>query len=148
MKNLHSLNQYRLTSPSVVALLGGIGDHETGVFQVPSPIDGQVLLVIVSCDLGWEHVSVSRRKRTPNWPEMDFVKRLFFKDDETVMQLHVPPTEHINCHPNCLHLWRPVGATIPRPPMALVGGGASPEVAERLRPVLIERAARHATGRL
>jgi hypothetical protein len=52
---------------------------------------------------------------------MDFVRRLFFKDNETVMQLHVPVGEHISFHPYCLHLWRPHGVEIPRPPNELVG---------------------------
>jgi len=47
---------------------------------------------------------------------MEFVRRRFFRDDETVMQLHVPVSEHINAHPNCLHLWRPQQLEIPRPP--------------------------------
>jgi hypothetical protein len=38
---------------------------------------------------------------------MAFVKRLFFRDDETAMQLHVPASDHVNQHPYCLHLWRP-----------------------------------------
>jgi hypothetical protein len=38
---------------------------------------------------------------------MDAIKRLFFHDTETVMQLHVARTSHINLHPFCLHLWRP-----------------------------------------
>jgi hypothetical protein len=38
------------------------------------------------------------------------------EEDETAMQLHVPVTEHLNCHKYCLHLWRPHGVEIPRPP--------------------------------
>jgi hypothetical protein len=52
---------------------------------------------------------------------MECVKRLFFSDEETAMQLHVPSTEHISTHPWCLHLWRPQHAEIPRPPFAMVG---------------------------
>ena len=47
--------------------------------------------------------------------------RLFFRDEEPAMQLHVPTTEHINCHPYCLHLWRPLEAEIPMPPDWMVG---------------------------
>jgi hypothetical protein len=65
------------------------------------------LAIIASNGMGWDHVSVSRADRCPTWDEMELVKRLFFKDDECAMQLHVPPSDHINCHPNCLHLWRP-----------------------------------------
>ncbi|HEY1881361.1 MAG TPA: hypothetical protein VGG68_15650 [Caulobacteraceae bacterium] len=50
------------------------------------------------------------------------MKRAFFRDDETAMQLHVPPTDHINAHPCCLHLWAPNdGRQIPRPPGEFVG---------------------------
>lgn len=69
---------------------------------------------------GWEHVSVSHKLRPPTWGEMDAVKRQFWTDEECVMQLHVPRTEHINQHANCLHLWRPVDGVIPRPPFILV----------------------------
>ena len=63
--------------------------------------------VIFSDGRGWDHVSVSLTTRCPTWDEMEYVRRLFFKDDETVMQLHVPTTDHINQHVFCLHLWRP-----------------------------------------
>lgn len=91
----------------------------------PPERNGRVLRVIASAGEGWDHVSVSLPDRTPTWAEMEHVKRLFFKDDETAMQLHVPPAEHINCHPHCLHLWRPHDVAIPRPPAIFV---APPEV--------------------
>jgi hypothetical protein len=43
----------------------------------------------------WDHASVSTATRCPTWEEMEFVKRLFFERDETAMQLHVPPREHV-----------------------------------------------------
>lgn len=97
--------------------------------DAPGPDGNKYLRVTFSADLrviassgeGWDHVSVSLPGRCPNWPEMEYVKRLFFKDSEAAMQLHVPPDDHINCHPNCLHLWRPLKGEIPRPPAILVG---------------------------
>lgn len=121
MRNLRLLDLYRDTGPEVVAHFGSIGDEETGSFLVPSPIDKAPMRVIASSGEGWDHVSISRQNRCPNWPEMEHIKRLFFRDDETAMQLHVPPSDHINCHPYCLHLWRPLDAEIPRPPGLLVG---------------------------
>lgn len=100
-------------------LYGVEGDATAGVFFVPGPKDRR-LRVIASSGEGWDHVSVSLPDRCPSWAEMEHVKRLFFKDDETAMQLHVPPSEHINCHPNCLHLWRPQEQAIPRPPSIMV----------------------------
>ena len=78
-------------------------------------------------DMFWDHVSVSLEKRPPTWYEMEQIKRLFFRSDETAMQLHVPPSQHINIHPNCLHLWSPHGRRIPLPPSWMVG----PQTKER-----------------
>lgn len=121
MRNLRLLDIHRRTDRQVREVYGGIGDETCGVFDIPSPTDHALMTVIASSDLGWDHVSVSRRNRCPNWPEMERVKRLFFEEDEAAMQLHVPPSEHINCHPNCLHLWRPQLVEIPRPPGIMVG---------------------------
>jgi hypothetical protein len=115
MRDLTTLDDYRL--PAIEKEVWGItGDHRNGAFKLPSPIDGQSLAVVASDGIGWDHVSVSRKSRCPNWPEMEFIKRKFFEDDETVMQLHVPPAEHINVHPFTPHLWRPQQLSIPRPP--------------------------------
>jgi hypothetical protein len=85
------------------------------------PIGATRLTVIASDGLGWDHVSVSLPNRCPTWEEMDHIRRLFFRDDETVMQLHVPNTDHVNTHRFCLHLWRPNdGREIPRPDQVLV----------------------------
>jgi hypothetical protein len=89
------------------------------------------LRVIASTGEGWDHVSVSLSDRCPTWAEMEFIKRLFFEDDETAFQLHVPPRDHVNNHPFCLHLWRPQTVPIPRPPAILVGLPES-RVAEQL----------------
>jgi len=106
------------------------GDYATlpgenfGAFRLLGPC-GRDLLVIASAgdsSLGveWEHVSVSLHNRCPNWLEMDFVKRLFWDDEEAVMQLHPPRSQWVNNHPHCLHLWRPLKAEIPLPPMVAV----------------------------
>ncbi|MGZ8317536.1 MAG: DUF7694 domain-containing protein [Telluria sp.] len=81
----------------------------------------QVLAVVASDGEGWEHVSVSRRDRCPSWEEMCHVKALFWSDDACVMQLHPPKADWISNHQFCLHLWRPVGVEIPRPPALMVG---------------------------
>ena len=69
----------------------------------------------------WDHVSVSHSDRCPTWEEMDFVKRLFFLPDEVCFQLHVAESENISNHPYCLHIWRPLEASIPLPPAIMVG---------------------------
>ena len=117
MKNLRFLDYYRVNSEDTH---GWNGDDTCGAFLVQSPIDRATLRIVASAGGGWDHVSVSRKNRCPNWLEMEHVKRLFFKDDETAMQLHVPPSDHINNHPHCLHLWRPADGNIPRPPKEFI----------------------------
>lgn len=117
MKDLTELNAYRRHSP----FHGWEGDKTCGLFELPSPRTAATLRCIASTGDGWDHVSVSLPNRCPNWIEMEHVKRAFFKDDETAMQLHVPASDHINAHPYCLHLWRPNdGRNIPRPPPELI----------------------------
>lgn len=120
MRDLHELDDLRDSGGQVTAIYGSAGDGGNGVFRIRSPIDGGIMTVVASNGAGWDHVSVSRTKRTPSWAEMAYVKHLFFKDDETAMQLHVPASDHINVHPNCLHLWRPQTHRIPRPPGNMV----------------------------
>lgn len=85
--------------------VAGPQNENYGAFQIK--VGPFRLRAIISVGMGWDHVSVSLQNRCPTWPEMDAVKKLFFKDTETVMQLHVPSSDHINIHPFCLHLWRP-----------------------------------------
>lgn len=98
-----------------------------GAFLIPFGLVNRTLIRTIASDgnfraagLGpeyaWEHVSVSFENRCPTWQEMDFVKDQFWLPDETVMQLHVPKHLHVNVHPYCLHLWRPLFTAIPLPP--------------------------------
>ena len=123
MRNLHCLDQYRDVSADTFRTFGYFGDHECGRFFLPSPVAGRTLCVIAASGEGWDHVSVSLKgsTRTPTWEEMCRIKELFFEDNETVMQLHVPRADHVNYHPGCLHLWRPHHTPIPRPDALMVG---------------------------
>lgn len=121
MRNLHVLDCYRQVDRKTIELFGTVGNASCGAFLVPSKIDDQPLVVIASSGFDWDHVSVSRKNRCPNWPEMCHIKSLFFKDDEVVMQLHVAAKDHISYHENCLHLWRPHTVQIPLPPGWMVG---------------------------
>lgn len=121
MRNLYLLDRFRRTDRHVMENWGWIGDDKAGMFMVPSPVDQKPIAVVASSGEGWDHVSVSRATRCPNWPEMEFIARLFFEDDETAMQLHVPASDHVNNHPFCLHWWRPLDVEIPRPPSIMVG---------------------------
>lgn len=93
-------------------LSSDMGDRTNGYLHIPK----RQMIIVFSSGGGWEHVSVSVKDRCPTWEEMEDVKRRFWAPEDTVMQLHVPVEEHRNCHPYCLHLWRPLNALIPRPP--------------------------------
>jgi hypothetical protein len=94
-----------------------------GAFDgVPGPCgDKLTILVADGVDTGWEHVSVSKRRHIPNWVEMCFVKDLCWDEEACVIQYHPPKSRHVNNHPNCLHLWRPIKHEIAQPPDILVG---------------------------
>lgn len=55
-----------------------------GAFKIPYA--SNTLQVIISNEMGWDHVSVSLPNRCPNWEEMCFIKNLFWGKDETVIQ--------------------------------------------------------------
>jgi len=93
-----------------------------GAFQFKGPL-GRLLVISSGVDArhGWEHVSVSARDRCPTWDEMCWVKDIFWHENETVIQYHPPKAEYVNCHPHCLHLWKPLKHALPLPPSILVG---------------------------
>ena len=117
MKDLHTLDKYRLKGP-----YGFDGDSGNGYFKVY--VQGRSFFVIASDGGGWDHVSVSpgnpKRKACPTWDEMCAIKDMFFEEEETVVQYHPPKSDYVNNHPYCLHLWRPQNQEIPRPPKRLV----------------------------
>lgn len=122
MRDLRELDRYRFL-PGERVIMGGAPNSypaNVGCFTIPRRDGSAPLRIMASNAIGWDHVSVSLQTRCPTWEEMERVKRLFFRDDETAMQLHVPPSEHKNCHPYCLHLWRPHEVAIPRPPSMMV----------------------------
>lgn len=95
-------------------------DGPNGCFRVPTR-DGKIqLVVIISNGGGWEHVSVSTKYRTPTWDEMEYIKRLFWEDGDTVLQFHPPLSQYINRCENCLHMWRKIGGIVELPPAWMV----------------------------
>lgn len=58
---------------------------------------------------GWEHVSIELcARRLPTWDEMNYIKDLFWDDEDVVVQIHPKKSEYVNIT-EALHLWRPVG---------------------------------------
>ena len=114
----HVPDRFRITSGRL-ASDASIGNN--GAFMLRGSLFKRPLWVIASDGGGWEHVSVSLSDRTPTWEEMAAVKSLFWDPEDCVIQYHPPVSAYVNHHPHCLHLWRPVGITLPQPPAWMVG---------------------------
>lgn len=110
-----NIERYRITKGKL-ASDNSYGNN--GAFIIPYA--DQNLKVIISDQGGWDHVSVSLQHRCPTWDELHWIKRIFFEDDETVIQIHPPELEYVNYHPNVLHLWRHQGSEIIRPPRWMI----------------------------
>ena len=111
----HCPDKFRVVIPEY-----GPGDATNGIFVVKLK-NSQIVQVQASDGMGWEHISVSRQDRCPTWNEMCQVKDLFWDEDDCVVQYHPPKSDYVNLHPYCLHLWRPIGVEMPRPPKWMVG---------------------------
>lgn len=118
--------QYRLKNHIALGSTRDSGNN--GFFIIPHyKIDGYQFNCMISDGEGWEHVSITissrlrKVERCPTWQEMCFIKDIFWAEDELVLQYHPPKSEHVNNHPYCLHLWKPVGVEVPAPPSIMVG---------------------------
>lgn len=105
----------------------GDQDGNNGAFIVPMSHGTISAFCIASDGMGYEHVSVTLShkkkliKRCPTWEEMCVIKGLFWDDEDCAVQYHPPKSEHVNNHPYCLHLWRPIGIEFPVPDKIMVG---------------------------
>jgi hypothetical protein len=118
VKNLNDLNQYRDMEWEFRAT-GTIGNADGGCFKVVH--DGAELRIMASRGGGWDHISISLADRCPTWEEMEHIRKLFSLPNETWLQFGVPSKEHVNCHPYCLHWWRPLNREVKLPPSEFVG---------------------------
>lgn len=96
-------------------------DGNNGAFEMQTPYDRYPVWCVASDGKGWEHVSVSCRKKIPSWELMAYVQGIFWSDQDCVVQYHPPKSEYVNNCENCLHLWRPIWDELPRPPKWMVG---------------------------
>jgi hypothetical protein len=114
----------------------GDPNSSDGRYMLPHPhIKGYVHHIIFSSQEGWEHLSVTLHKivtregrralksvdRCCTWAEMCFLKGLFWRVDECVVQYHPPMAEYISNHQFCLHLWKPTAVNMPTPDAVMVG---------------------------
>ena len=118
----HVPEQYRIKTG---LLSSGEDDCNNGLFVIvfKNKIGKKIIIRCIASDgLGWEHVSISvGLKRCAVWEEMCHIKNIFWDDTDCVLQYHPPKKYYVNCHPTCLHLWRPFGFKMPIPPTVLIG---------------------------
>lgn len=119
-QNNEAIERYRVRG-------GGMGSNPSygnnGAFVVSCPVTRRKLSIIASDGEGQQHVSVhisNRPNDIPTWIEMNFVKELFWLDEEWVVQFHPAKLSYVNCHPGTLHLWKPLDETMPMPPIDMV----------------------------
>lgn len=96
-------------------------EARVGTFVIPTQW-GTALICHLHAPPGapWERLAVIARKkrggeRTPSWEEMQLAKSAFFRDDETVVQYHVPEDEKLHLPQPVLFLWRSTKEDAPRP---------------------------------
>lgn len=79
-----------------------------------------VLTVMISDGMGWDHISVSTKDHCPTWDQMNWVKDLFFVPECCVIQFHPPKSKYVNNHPFVLHMWHKQGVDYELPPREMV----------------------------
>ncbi len=84
------------------------------------PLNNVFFQIIVSNQVGWEHVSISNEARCPTFEEVVAIKEMFFDSGEIAFQVHPKKKNYINFHNNCLHLWRPTNINVPIPDITAV----------------------------
>lgn len=117
MRDLYELTSHRDVIWEMKC--GMAGDGRGGCFHFIR--NGVELNVIASAGGGWDHLSISVENRCPTWGEMEHVRKQFSLPHEIWIQFGLPERDHINCHPYCLHWWRPMHREVKLPPPAFVG---------------------------
>ncbi len=56
-------------------------------------------------DEWWLHVSFSRGDKIPSYEDAKLVKDVFVGHTRKAVMIFPPNSEHVNIHPNCLHLY-------------------------------------------
>ena len=106
-----------------------IGDDGIKGFILVNRID---MSFVASWGGGWDHVSVAPIKRyiVPDWNTMCKVKQIFFKPDETAIEIHPSEEQYVDNLSNCLHLWRANDKDMVLPPSFMVGLRKGQTIAE------------------
>lgn len=104
------------------------GDHFGAFYFILSDQTNVHVIVDDGEQTGWEHVSATMWKNRkgksrpiiPTYDQMQFIKQIFWEDDEAVIQIHPPKDQYVNNHQTCYHLWRNKNQKLELPPKILV----------------------------
>ncbi len=68
---------------------------------------------------GWEHafLDLELLKRTPTWGEMNILKKFYWENTESVIQIHPKRSEYVNWNEYRLHLWKLHNTDFELPPI-------------------------------
>jgi len=126
-------NSLHLNTHRIVDGLMSSTDEQglTGAFLIPTTIPQRRIFIVSSGTdnyTGWEHVSahvIERKNKkvkevVPTWAEMCFVKSVFWKPEECVIQYHPSKSQYVDCHPFTLHLWKQINKEFPIPDISYV----------------------------
>ena len=118
---------FRIKENSVLASDASYGNNGAFAILFKDNKGRRVKAFIIASDgRDWEHVSVhidyfGNGKRIPSWDEMCIIKDMFWDKEDCVVQYHPPKSKYVDRHKYTLHLWRPIKASLPTPPVDLVG---------------------------
>lgn len=57
----------------------------------------------------WLHASTAYPHQMPTYDDLVMLRDWVATEDESAYQVFPPRAEHVNIHPNALHLWIPLG---------------------------------------
>lgn len=79
--------------------------------------------VICSHGGGWNHVSICPYKKSvmPTYYDLCLIKEMFWDEEEAVIHVFPPKSQHVNIMTNCLHLWECYYKEMVLPPSCFVG---------------------------
>ena len=115
MKSLEEIK----STPNLVIKAEADNDGIGGYYY--DRFNNKKLNFIFSCQMGWEHLSVSMPSKTPSWEQMCMMKDIFWGEDECCVEYHPRKEDYVNNHEHCLHIWKPTEEYLPTPPSILVG---------------------------
>lgn len=110
-------------------------DGNNGLFLIPMSIKkgdntkyNYYLSVIATAAQGWENVLITIMNkdgkltpRSASLEEMDFIKAIFWGNDECVLQYFPATADDMKLPGFCVALWKPNFAAVPKPPKDFKG---------------------------